>query len=275
MPDYAKGADVSKWQRFSATSDGIDFQKMHLAPLDFVFIKASQGLRQDRDFFLNRERAKQAGIPRGFYHFADYKINPETQASFFWDLVKDDPGELPLVADFERNPEFTPNRAAAEQWLRGFVTSLEALSGKTPMIYTGAFFWKDYSSQDSWWNRFPLWIASYTTQEYMESNVEKLTPWVKWTFWQYTDKGSGEKYGVESKQIDLNYFHGTKEDLLARYGAVPKDEDDIHEFVTDLQQRFDSLIQSLDDSLNTLNTLSNEYDKLTKEMLDILNQHGE
>src|SRR3990172_126632 len=28
-----------------------------------------------------------------------------------------------------------------------------------------------------------------------------------WTFWQFTDHGDGYKYGVESKEIDLNYFN--------------------------------------------------------------------
>ena len=35
-------------------------------------------------------------------------------------------------------------------------------------------------------------------------------PWAKteWLLWQFTDNGDGKIYGVESKNIDLNYFNG-------------------------------------------------------------------
>ena len=35
-------------------------------------------------------------------------------------------------------------------------------------------------------------------------------PWTanEWLFWQFTDRGDGKLYGVESSRIDLNYFNG-------------------------------------------------------------------
>ena len=44
-------------------------------------------------------------------------------------------------------------------------------------------------------------------------------PWEKgeWLFWQYTEAGDGELYGVESKGIDLNYFNGDMAAFRARF----------------------------------------------------------
>ena len=38
--------------------------------------------------------------------------------------------------------------------------------------------------------------------------------------WQYTDKGDGIKYGVESLNIDLNYYNGTLEQFNLEFGVV-------------------------------------------------------
>ncbi len=44
-------------------------------------------------------------------------------------------------------------------------------------------------------------------------------PWPKdeWLFWQFTDNGDGSLYGVESKNIDLNYFNGDLAAFRARF----------------------------------------------------------
>ncbi len=55
----------------------------------------------DEDFFYNWKNAKDAGIPRGGYHFLRWDISGLLQARIFCDLLKDDPGELPPVCDFE------------------------------------------------------------------------------------------------------------------------------------------------------------------------------
>ena len=209
---YAIGCDISKWQDKPDTPEDVNFDTMRLAGIDFVFLKASQSTWTDRVFVEYWPAAKAAGLLRGAYHFLDYKIDPRLQAEYFWSLIKDDPGELPMVADYEWWG--TPPREAGN-FLWGFVDTLQRLSGKTPMIYTGAFFWNTYSSTT--WAKFPLWIASYSDQTYMEKNIATRMPWDNWTFWQYTDKGPGKKYGVESEQIDMNYYNGTTEELLARY----------------------------------------------------------
>jgi GH25 family lysozyme M1 (1,4-beta-N-acetylmuramidase) len=56
--------------------------------------------------------------------------------------------------------------------------------------------------------QFDLWIA----------NVDISKPWIPkpWTtykFWQWTWHGDGITLGGEAKDMDLNVFNGTKQDL--------------------------------------------------------------
>ena len=215
---YSIGTDVSKWQNKPDTSQMIDFDQMNLNGADFVFMKASQTQWIDRDFARNWPAAKASGLLRGAYHFLTFDTDARKQAEYFWSLIADDPGELPPVCDYER---FGNVPATASNYLWAFCETIERLSGRIPIIYTGAFFWNETVRRSQAWVKCPLWIASYSGQSYMEANVAKLTPWPTWTFWQYTDKGDGAAYGCESKQIDLNYFNGTTEQLLAKYGGAP------------------------------------------------------
>ena len=207
---YTLGCDISHWQDDLTTPEVVNFETMKDAGAEFVFLKASQGTWTDSTFKQHWAASKAAGLLRGAYHFLSYEIDPRVQAEYFWSLIKDDPGELPPVADYEYWGD-PPNDAIDYLW--GFVDTLERLSGKTPIIYTGAFFWN--STDPGAWANFPLWIASYSSQEYMQANIASRMPWSDWRFWQFTERGNGEKYGVESKQIDLNYFNGSREQLIA------------------------------------------------------------
>ena len=51
-------------------------------------------------------------------------------------------------------------------------------------------------------------------------------PWTtnEWLFWQFTASGDGPAYGVESLEIDLNYFNGDAQGFAQRFGVpVPPD----------------------------------------------------
>ena len=41
---------------------------------------------------------------------------------------------------------------------------------------------------------------------------------LSWTFWQYSQTGPGNNFGVSSRHIDLNVYAGTAEELLALAG---------------------------------------------------------
>ena len=213
---YTLGIDVSRWQDNNSTAQQMDFTKSVAMGTKFVFIKSSQRLWTDEDILYNWKTAKAAGLLRGAYHFLDWDVSPKDQAQYAWSVIQNDPGELPPVIDFEY---WNPPPANAYDMLWNYVIEMERLSGKKPIIYTGAFFWESYGTQADVWKNYPLWIASYSTQEYMEYNLDRLTPWNKWHFWQYTSKGDGIAFGAESLNLDMNYFNGTLDELKVFSGS--------------------------------------------------------
>ena len=91
------GIDISHWQNDKSTPQKMNFAKAKAAGTKFVFIKVSERGGMDEDYFYNWKTAKEAGIPRGGYHFLRWDISGLLQARIFCDLLKDDPGELSPV----------------------------------------------------------------------------------------------------------------------------------------------------------------------------------
>jgi lysozyme len=213
------GCDISTWQDSSYTPQRVNFEKMRDNGARFVFIKASQ-LQADDDFAYNWQASKAAGLLRGAYHYLDWRKSELDQARMFIDLWKSDPGELPPVCDFEMTT-YMPPKEQMRGRLWNFLTKIEREIGIFPILYTGFYHWNTYGSKDAAWARYPLWLPWYSAEWYVKlrSGTDgSPKPWKAWTFWQYTDRGDGLAYGVESKQIDLNVFNGTEDELRAWAG---------------------------------------------------------
>ena len=195
------GSDISVWDDDGSTPQHVDFVKMKNKGAKFVYIKSSQANWADRDIFINWQNAKNAGIDRGAYHFMTWDIKPEEQAKFFVGLLKNDLGELPLCCDFEWW-KTTPSNAKEILW--AFMVQLEKETGRKEMIYTASSYWKQYGSTAKEWGQYKLWLAWYNASEPICP-----APWTRWTLWQYTDRGPGLDYGVEAKDLDMNWYNGT------------------------------------------------------------------
>ena len=208
------GIDISRYQDNPDTSKRFDFAKAVANNADFIFIKASQSSWADRDFLYNWMSAGDAGLLRGAYHYLSWIESAEAQAYFFTGLLKQEPGELPPVVDFESRYKL-PIKSEMQRRLRTFCAIVNEQLGVDPIIYTGPSYWREFGSQDLSWERYPLWIANYGRKA-----PDVPLPWGsnEWTFWQKTDKGDGLKYGAESLQIDMNWYNGTREELFAWAG---------------------------------------------------------
>ena len=225
------GPDYSIWDDNNSTPQRVDFMKAKAAGAPFCFIKASQANWIDQDFVYNWSNAKTAGLLRGAYHFLTYDISPIVQADYVWSLLKSDPGELPIVADFEyRIAGLT--RSAAANALKLFVERLQVLSGRLPMIYSSPGYWNEFGTTDAFWAKYPLWLAHYTTAEPLIP-----LPWRAWYFWQFTDRADGLKYGSEAKEIDMNYWYSDLDTLYALAGQPPP--------VTTWEQQIDAWARSM------------------------------
>ena len=216
------GPDVSFYQDDPVTPAGIHFEKMRAAA-EFVIIRAGQNQWPDPDFKLNWKESKNAGLKRGCYWFYDSRAHPKRQAEIWYSLLEGDMGELPLFADFEE--KFGGEFAGWGKWTI-FLERIKQLTGGREIgIYTGYYYWRDHAPNPitqvknlEYFHQYPLWIAHYQTPK---PKVPK--PWLadEWTFWQFTETGSGAQYGVESNAIDLNYFNGTQEVFQARFPSDP------------------------------------------------------
>ena len=208
------GTDISTYQDSPYTTTVIDFAKMHAAGAGFVYIKATQGNFYDNDFKVNH--ANSAGIlPRGLYHFYDWRYPLAANIDAIVNAWTAYPTELPPMLDYESQISI-PDKATAAGLCLSALKEIERRTGKTPLLYTNPNIWALYGSTKIDFAHFPLWIAHY--------GVAKPTvpaPWTNWTFWQYSSKGDGAAYGVESASIDLDYFNGTLEDFKAWGGLNP------------------------------------------------------
>jgi len=208
--------DISFWQNDPTTPQSVDFDVMALNA-DGVILRAGQHTWKDRDFKQYWE-ASRGKLPRGSYWFYDSRVQPKRQAELWFNIMDGDFGELPMWCDFE---DRYGGPYTGWKYFYDFMACLEVLvPNKELGVYTGFYYWREMTiakaipmASLNYFKRFPLWIAAYNT---IAPKVPD--PWSDWTLWQFTDNGDGTKYGVESKNIDLNYFNGTEDEFRARFG---------------------------------------------------------
>ena len=202
------GPDCSFYQDDNETPQQINFQKLG-GISDFVIIRAGQNNWVDPDFKVNWELAKIAKVPRGSYWFYDSRVSPVSQAQLWAKTLGSDLGELPMFADYEEN-----YGGPYGGWVhfKAFIEELKKQCvNKEIGIYTAYYYWKDHMPAPGpdleYFHQYTLWIANYGV-----SKPAVPVPWSadEWKFWQYTSSGNGALYGVESSNIDLNYYNGTR-----------------------------------------------------------------
>jgi len=194
------GIDVSYYQ------GTVNWQSVKEAGNTFAFARATYGSSKvDSKFSANWSAMKAAGIIRGTYHFYVSANDPTAQANLFLQTVGHlESNDLPPVLDVEAGGGTTNLVNGVQQWL----DIVEQGLGRTPMIYTGVSFWND--NMTSGFGRYPLWVA-----EYGVSTPKKVNGWSTWAFWQYSQSGSV----AGMNPVDLDYFNGSLDDLLALIGA--------------------------------------------------------
>jgi len=197
-----QGIDVARYQ------ENVDFARARAAGTHFVFMKATEGKDYiDPNFRLNWQRARDAGMPRGAYHFMTWCSLASEQAAWFTQNVPYDPSALPPVLDLEWNNHSSckvkPNKADALEKIRLMLDVMERHTGKLPIIYTDMNFHRDILAGEYFPNAF--WLRSTAAEPHERYDNRP------WTFWQYTQ--TGVVPGVRG-EVDRNVFYGTTEDWL-------------------------------------------------------------
>jgi lysozyme len=188
------GVDISHYQ-----SD-VDFQKLKADKVQFVFVKATEGITfKDKYFKKNWEALEKEKMIRGAYHFYRPSVLAERQANEFIKTVRLKKGDLPPVLDLEKT-----DHRSDEIILKGvkiWLETVEAHYGVQPIIYVNQDYYKKYIQGN--FENYPIWIAAY---RWDKPDLPKNA----WQFWQYSDKGWRD--GIKER-VDLNVFNGKRRDL--------------------------------------------------------------
>jgi lysozyme len=188
------GIDVSAFQR-SIYWPGVKSMQVDSIRMGFVFIKATEGLNdKDNQFKRNLQKAREAGMACGAYHFFLATKSGKDQARHFIKHVKLQKGDLPPVLDIENLYGVKPDlmTARAKEWL----AVVEAHYGVRPIIYSNANFYERYLAAG--FAQYPLWVAHY-----LEPEAPRVSR--PWTFWQHSELG---KVNGIMPYVDCNVFNG-------------------------------------------------------------------
>lgn len=188
------GIDVSRHQ---SKIDWEDVKAMQIKDIriGFGFIKATEGVKNEDDQFAkNWAEAKKADIIRGAYHFFVPSKSGKLQAQNFIETVTLQTGDLPPVLDVEYISFTTVEKL--QQGVSDWLTMVEAHYHVKPIIYTNAFFYKNYLGKK--FDQYPLWVAHYLVKD--KPNIER-----DWLFWQHNE--TGQVNGIDA-YVDFNVFNG-------------------------------------------------------------------
>lgn len=194
-----KGIDISHHQ------GNVDLNKAKKSGVSFVYIKATEGSTYiDPMFEANTKKAKDAGLPIGFYHFANPSNSPLADAdNFIANITKFDYDLVPVL-DLEVNKGKSGQQLY--NWAKSFIDRVESKTGHQVMIYTGLAFVERYIDLKDLNNR-PLWIAAYRSI----SKPPKVSGW-DWTMWQYSETENVDGVG----SCDCNIIDDLSKIMIAK-----------------------------------------------------------
>ncbi|MGZ5003765.1 MAG: glycoside hydrolase family 25 protein [Chthoniobacterales bacterium] len=207
----------------------VDFGQMSNQGIAGVIHEATypRNVRDDK-YFARQTQATRAGLLWGAYHYANAS-DPVGQADFFLRTVSSSwssaaPGSRPrgvlLVLDFEQNRHYPGGTMRVEQAV-AFAQRIRQRTGVYPGIYSGENRIRAILNSPrvtagqrqvlrSCW----LWIANY------HNRPRAISPWSRWTLWQYTGDGVCDlprrefpKSVANIRNAERNLFNGTAGDL--------------------------------------------------------------
>ena len=194
-----KGVDVSHYQ------GEIDWQALRAGGVRFAYIKATEGARyRDPRFDENWRRSREAGIPRGAYHFFSMCKPGVEQAANFIAAIPTGDRSLPHALDAEQMEACSNGQPVADPVaeMLAFLDAVEKRFGRRPLVYTtrefhDAYFLshgrlKERLGNERFWLRSLHWWPRFGG-----------TPW---TLWQYHNRG--RRPGIDGA-VDLNAFNGS------------------------------------------------------------------
>ncbi|MEN8240341.1 MAG: GH25 family lysozyme [Chloroflexota bacterium] len=212
----APGIDVSHYK------NQIDWKRVKESGVTYAVLKCTESDNfVDSRFDYNWTQARRVGLIRGAYHFFRPLADPVAQAQHFLRIAGDilHKTDLPPVLDVEVYPDFIKNEykrissRERQQRVKIWLQTVEAATGRLPIIYTEFYTWRDFLGNNMELTRYPLWIANYK----VERPKVPAENWGGrgWTFWQHTNRGVVPGIRDEAACVDLNYYISDLDSLKA------------------------------------------------------------
>lgn len=195
--------------------------------VDFAYIRACYGTKEDSEFKRNWEQSDSYGIPRGAYCYFLPTQSPVAQAEKFASLIgtfgpdgkyqySGSPEELeylpPMLDVEEQRPWFVLGKNAYDYTLAvtQFVDHFEAITGIQVGVYTSPGFWNKWILPNTWAYKLALWVAHWTNAALpLLPNDWKMVGG-RANFWQYAVLKDGKEYGMESYGLDHDRWRYSK-----------------------------------------------------------------
>jgi len=223
MNGWVLGADGSHW------SGSINFAKMADAGAKYYIGKASDSARggsylfEDRRFTEHFDQAFGRGeLLLGCFHWLQPDIDPKRAADYFLERYFRYPFHFPAVLDFEEKFTYLTGTQSHYAWCaQVWLDEVERATGRVPIVYTAKWYMDHFQDKHvGFFRKYPLWVAQYPWVVTSLTRPRVPYPWDNWKIWQYSADGNsrGAEFGMQAKSIDLNYFQGSYEDLLAWLG---------------------------------------------------------
>jgi GH25 family lysozyme M1 (1,4-beta-N-acetylmuramidase)/cellulose biosynthesis protein BcsQ len=194
------GPDISRWDKVA------DWQKLSSSGIDFVLIKASEGIKQDSSFSGKWADAGSHGLIRGAYHyFTLHDGGLSDQAKNYASVVHLSKGDLPPILDLDTLENI---RKISSALLKRIDTTLQLMSsdyGMQPIIFVHPAAARVLANNG--YNKYLLWIGDQGTTPAIPVN------WNAWVFWQFSTKESLPGIEKGRFKVNMDQFNGTLEQL--------------------------------------------------------------
>ncbi|XTR52901.1 GH25 family lysozyme [Pseudarthrobacter sp. So.54] len=109
---------------------------------------------------------------------------------------------------YQGNTCYDMSPAQLTTWARDFGRTMQALTGRLPMLYTTTSWWSNCVGDPSGFGDWPLWIARFPGSQ-SESPGALPSSWDTFSVWQYSEKGPFANGG------DSNVWNGNYAGLSA------------------------------------------------------------
>lgn len=187
-----RGIDISAHQ------GSVNFKGVRDSGIEFVWIKATEGsMFRDTGFRLNYDKARDAGLKVGAYHYFRFDEDGLAQGVHFLRTIGGRELDMGVAVDVEDegNARGVPLDTIKAR-LRDMTEYLN-MCGYRVTFYSNRDGFYDYLMPEM--EGMPMWLCSFSSD----------TAGGDFAFWQYSH--SGKVPGINGK-VDLNAFGGNREE---------------------------------------------------------------